>query len=158
MERLFTHTDLKRIGAGLAVAAAAGLLMGAAFRPDLDAHDAAGPQMLMGDAGPRKVVAVADPGLAAYAGHVPDYVIGSDWTRPHEEPAVEEAAAVDEHAGDVMAYENEAPPEVTRATYVDEPRPAPRYPSMSGNAEYEANVPAPPPPPADVDGEPAMGG
>jgi hypothetical protein len=157
MERIFTHADLKRIAAGVAVACTAGLLMGAALRPDLDEHDAAGPQMLMGDGGPRKVFAAYDQGMAAYSGQVPEYVVGTDWTRPRAMPEPRPVAAED--TGDVMAYAAEdAAVEVSHASYAEEPRPAPRYPSMAGNADYEANLPGPPAPPADIDSEPAITG
>lgn len=153
MERLFTRDDLKRIGAGVAVACTAGLLMGAALRPNLDEHDAAGPQMQMGGGGPRKVFAAYDQGVGVYTGQVPDYVVGTDWTRRDAPPELHQAASVEEHTGDVMAYEaQDAAVEVAHTSYVEEPRQPTRYPSMSGNTDYEANLPAPPAPPAaDID-------
>lgn len=159
MRKLFTDEDLKRIAGGVAVASVAGLLMGAALRPELDEHDAAGPQMQMGESGPRRVLAAYDQGVAAYSGHIPEYVVGTDWTRPRATTEPEPEPLPAEDTGDVMAYEaQDEAVEVSRTSYVEEYRPAPRYPSMAGNADYEANLPGPPAPPADIDSEPAISG
>lgn len=164
MRNFISDHDLKRLATGAAIASAAGVLMGATLKPNLDAHDVAGPQIQMGGGGPRKLIAEYDPGVGAYVRAIPEYVIGTDWTRPHDVPPqqaadAEYAADAGEYAGDVMAYEaQDTVPEVTRTAYVDEPRPSPRYPSVSGNVDYEANLPAPPAPPADLDGEPADAG
>ena len=152
MWSLFSNDDLRRLSAGVAIASVAGLLMGAAMRPDLDEHDAAGPQMLMGEAGARKVFTAYDPGVGAYQGQLPDYVVGTDWARQQAVPQPREVPLEDE----TVVYEDPSPVEVAHTTYVDEPRPEPRYPSMRGNGEYEANLPPPPAPPDDVDGEPVV--
>jgi len=76
-------------GAGLALMA--GLLMGAAMKPELGADDRpAGPQIVAGSAGARAAGPFEDdaPTFAAYSGKIPDYVLGSDWTRLAAAPAV----------------------------------------------------------------------
>jgi hypothetical protein len=63
----------------------AGLLMGAATKPELGADDRpAGPQIIAGVAGARAAAPFEDdaPAFAAYSGKIPDYVMGSDWARP----------------------------------------------------------------------------
>lgn len=150
MRTLFTNDDLKRMAAGVAVASISGLLMGAALQPELDERDTAGPQILMGDGGPRRAFTGADAGVGAYSGQLPEYVVGTDWTRAQAPPESEPADA--EYAGDVMAFaaEDAGVQVVHNPHYVEEPRPAPRYPSMSGNVDnVEAEPPAPPEPPAD---------
>lgn len=74
---------------GITVAAATGLLLGAAFKPDLTYGEAIlGPQIQLPSSGDR-----ADrqepPSLdRAQAGPVPDYVIGYDWVRRNEPAAI----------------------------------------------------------------------
>jgi hypothetical protein len=88
-------------GAGAGLSLAAGLLTGAAMRPEL-----------IGDEGPASAQApepaagpASDPfdneraAYARYSGKLPEYVIGTDWTRP---PKV----AVAEPAPDEPAQEN----------------------------------------------------
>lgn len=76
------NRDLQPLFAGAAAVATAGLLLGVAMRPDLDAAPREGAQVQIPAGGPREAYAADDPGLAAYHGRVPDYVIGADWTRP----------------------------------------------------------------------------
>ena len=76
-------SDLKALCAGAGVAAALGLLLGAASKPDLgDDNRPAGPQILAqapgaGPSGPFDDGAT----FAAYKGRIPDYVLGTDFKR-----------------------------------------------------------------------------
>lgn len=157
MRTLIHDRDLKTFAVGVAVAAVAGLLMGTALYPDLDAEGLKAPQLEAHGGGQRTDVAAADTGVAAYAGRVPDYVIGTDALKPPQyETLAAEAPPADTaevgHASDVMAY---AAPQIQPARWQDEPREAPRYPSERGNVVYAADVPAPPPPPVDGEEYPA---
>jgi len=151
MRTLILNRDLKTLFGGVAVAAASGLLMGAALYPNLDEDKIEGPQIVMTGGGPRTAPQSGDMGLASYSGHVPDYVVGTDSLRPpqyvalaYEERAEPEQAETGD-AGDVMAYE--APIEVQPANWREEPREEPRYPSQADNVAYEADLPGPPDPP-----------
>lgn len=151
MWTLFTTDDLKRLSGGVALACAAGLLMGAAFQPNLDERDTAGPQMLMGEGGARKMSAGADAGVAVYEGRLPEYVVGTDWARSQQPPQYEPVTS-DDH--ETVVYLDPTPVEdveVSRATWVDEPRGPVVYPSMNGSADYEANLPPAPEPPGPLD-------
>ena len=71
---------MKTAYAGAVAALAAGLLSGAAMRPDLTADDRpAGPQMFA-EASPARPTGPFDdsPSWARYGGKVPDYVFGTD--------------------------------------------------------------------------------
>lgn len=143
--------DLKTLLQGVAGVAACGLMLGAAMHPNLNVGDKpGGPQMLLGGGGPRSAAAAGDAGVSAYAGRTPEYVIGTDWTRPR--PMYVETTPVEAEQGEtvVFASEDDLPPaEVAHASWRDEPRDEPAYPSARGGAYYDANLPAPPPAPAD---------
>lgn len=166
MPMLIQNRDLKTLFSGAAVAVAAGLLFGGVFYPDLNAGAVKGPQMEMSGGGPRAVTEVSDAGVSTYNGHVPDYVIGTDALKPpvyqvlsYEERAEPEAADTGDQ-GDVMAYEAPAqtqPVQIQTAGWRDAPREATRYPSQSGNAVHEVDLPAAPPPPSAIDEEPVSG-
>lgn len=124
--------------AGAGLAAAAGLLMGAAMKPDLGLDDrAAGPQMVEPYAGMARSGPFDDGGaayLAAYKGKVPDYVLGTDWNRTMTwtEPKValpEPPKLRDDPPADMD--DGAQPVEVTRADYADDQR-AVSYPSVDG--------------------------
>lgn len=141
MRNLIRNRDLKTLFGGVSIAATAGLLMGAALYPNLDEDEVRGPQILLSGGGPRGEAPAVDAGMSVYAGRIPDYVIGTDALKPpqyqalaYEERAEREAA----DTGDVMAYE--APPEIQRAHWQDEPREPSRYPSEHGNAAPELNL------------------
>jgi hypothetical protein len=150
MRTLITNDDLKTLMQGASAVALGGLLLGGAMHPNLNFGDRPlGPQMLMGG-GPRGGSYASDPGVGVYAGATPEYVIGTDWTRPKTPQYAQYAETAD--SGDVMAYAEDdapAPAQVTRTVWRDDPREAPAYPSQRGNAYYEANLPAPPEPPDD---------
>jgi hypothetical protein len=158
MRTLILNEDLKTLVQGVAVVAVAGLLMGAVAHPNLSVgKEAEGPQMLMAGGGPRGVQLISDPGVGAYAGRVPEYVIGTDWTRPKAEPAwwaSEPERQPQEDTGPAVVFtsdDNPAQAQVTRTAWRDEPREPPSYPSARGGVAYEANLPAPPSPPGDDD-------
>jgi|GEM_PF-1454283 len=138
----FDHVRTLFAGAGLAVAA--GLLMGAAMKPDLEADDRpAGPQVIAEGrqalpSGPFDDRAA----YASYGGQMPDYVLGTDWKRLTQAPVTgglyedydRYAAAEEAPAAEVGTYT----PAVYRA---DDP-------SIDGRAAY-AEVTASP----DIDEE-----
>ncbi|MBU1376564.1 MAG: hypothetical protein KKE02_14065 [Alphaproteobacteria bacterium] len=155
MRTLILNRDLKTLFGGVAVAAAAGLLMGSAMYPDLDAGERAAPQIQMPGGGPRAMTSGSDAGVQSYGGHVPDYVIGTDALKPRQDlQAIAYADQADTgQAADVVTYE--APAQVQPARWQDEPREPTSYPSQRGNVVYTADLPAPPAPPADGDEYPA---
>ena len=126
---------VKAIYAGAGVAAAAGLLMGAAMKPDLGLDDRpAGPQTVAADAG-RSSGPFDDGGFsyAAYGGKVPDYVLGTDFKAAQSLGPTEPAAP--QPASPPEAQEDDVPPvTLTRADYGDEARPPVSYPSIDGGA------------------------
>lgn len=156
MPPLLRSPDTRRLLAGVALAAAAGLALGATLKPNLDEEPLEGPQQLISGGGPRSYVQAPDPGVAVYRGTLPDHVVGTDSLKPpadtflaldgHDDaaPGDPDAEAASEYASDVMAYEA---PAVARARWADEPRPAPHYPSREGGAWNTADLPAPPSPP-----------
>lgn len=120
------------LGAG--IAAAAGLLMGAAARPNLAADDRPeGPQIVAGWSGVRSTGPFDDGAtFAAYTGRIPDYVLGTDAKRslapppdriapePPRRPARDDDPPPDEAVSFAhVAYEEPAPVE-------------PSYPSLRG--------------------------
>jgi hypothetical protein len=97
-----------------ATAAVGGLLMGAAIRPkDSDLHEqTVGPQIVASSAWEGDVEAVAP--IYARSGPIPDYVIGTDWTRPKNyEPQI------------AALYELPDEPEAEPAAYDPQPYVAP---------------------------------
>lgn len=93
---------MRELLAGMAVATAAGLLMGAAMRPDLYEGELLAPQLFSVAPADHSIPDAAPP--AAYVGPVPDYVYGTDWKRRTEE-AVEPLPV---ELADVVV--NDAPP------------------------------------------------
>jgi hypothetical protein len=127
------------VGAG--IAAAAGLLMGAAAKPDLAAGDRPeGPQILAGWSGVRSTGPFDDGAtLASYNGQIPDYVLGTDWKRslepPRPAPEPRERLA-----------RNDLPPPDEDVGFTggadEEPiRIEPRYPSTDGGLDLAAPEP-----------------
>lgn len=161
MPVLIRNCDLRTLYKGAAVSVAAGLLMGAAMQPNLDEGRVEGPQILLAGGGLRATPAAYDPGAAAYGPNLPEYVVGTDYTRP----AVEEVAlAYDDRAQPVEEDADAAPVVVYRGvdrveevavTDWDAPRPAPLYPSQQGNTYYGSDLPDPPEPPAEDAPDPA---
>jgi hypothetical protein len=127
---------VKALLAGAPIALVAGMLMGAAAKPDLGWENRPeGPQMMASVQTPRDAGPFADDGLAFahYAGKIPDYVLGTDTTKATSifpsaalPPPIREAK-LDTPSDDDAA--TEAP--VTQVA--DEtPTPQPSYPSLDG--------------------------
>lgn len=152
--------DLRHVFFGMAFATVVGLALGGAFKPMLrEFTNIEGPQILAGVSGVR-----SPPGLrqnaswTSYAGKIPDYVIGTDWTQPdypvemvaREEPEPQPAKVVHEDTPIRLA--------VAPVKYEEDPAPPPSYPSMGGDIlagmktsyppELPDDAPANPPPPA----------
>lgn len=156
MRTLIHNHDLRTLFGGASVVAAAGLLMGAAMYPDLNAGEIGGPQILAPGGGQRGEVVVSDTGVGVYRGRIPDYVIGTDALKPPAElqvPAYQ--APAEPEAADVMAYE--ASSEIRPTRWQDEPREATHYPSEHGNVAHMSDLPPPPEPPAMDDEGPLAG-
>lgn len=122
---------MKILLAGAGVALVAGLLMGAAAKPDLNGDDRpAGPQMLAGSGGARASGPFGDGATFANdGGQVPDYVLGTDWKKALAPPAIAEPAPTAK-----LARNDDPLPDLppTRSAYDEPPRWAPSYPSVQG--------------------------
>jgi hypothetical protein len=76
------------VGAGLALVA--GLGLGAVMRPDLSGEDRlAGPQIVAETPEPAPAPIDDSLRLTRYSGKIPDYVLGTDWSRPRAPPPPE---------------------------------------------------------------------
>lgn len=147
MRQILSNQDLKTLMQGVAGVAASGLLMGAAMQPNLDGHPVQGPQILAPGGGERGDGPAGDLRVGQYSGQPPEYVIGTDWTRPRPVQYADAAPARDDTEVVILAADGDPPNAAgmaTKAAWRDEPREPTRYPSQSGNAYYEANLPAPP--------------
>jgi hypothetical protein len=143
--RFFGEIDPKPFY-GVAVVALAGVLAGAAMKPVLNIGDGPkGPQILGPESAPRMDRADGQgSGFAAYRWGIPEYVLGTDWTRPQEVAQTEDAWVEPEAA----AYEAPAvePVRYIAAHYVEPPREPVVYPSMGGGiADDEQRVETSPP-------------
>jgi hypothetical protein len=129
---------VKTVLAGAGIAAAAGLLMGGAARPQLSIDDRPeGPQILAGWTGARSTGPFDDGGtFAAYNGKIPDYVLGTDWKRSLSPPPIPPEPL------ERPARNDEPPPaedfDDTHAAYDAPPAAAPVYPSLQGGADLAA--------------------
>ena len=133
---------MKALFSGIAMAASAGLLMGAAMKPNLRGDDRPeGPQMFLGWSAARSTGPFDDGGAyAAYQGQTPDYVVGTDWTK---RPVV--ATDVDYEPAPSVDYYAQAAAERThyaQPTYVEPPREPVAFPSMAGGKAYGEKAPA----------------
>lgn len=151
MRALIHSRDLRTLFNGGAAVAAAGLMLGLAMQPNLDARAVEGPQILAAGGGPRGAEVSTDPGLPAYQGRVPDYVIGTDWTHPPPAEHPVEAPAAQSYTDDAAAREAEPPAPVRRAAWREVPREPAVYPSVMGDTAYDGELPAPPAAPEDND-------
>jgi hypothetical protein len=142
---------VKSLFSGIGLAALAGMLMGAAMKPQLDLDDRpAGPQVFAGWSATRSTGPFDDgPTFAAYGGEIPDYVLGTDMrravARDQAEPPPEEEAPMVVAAAAVIEVEpvrSENPMEASPA-----PEPV-TYPSLAGGVAYPSSVGAPTPPAA----------
>lgn len=140
---------MKALFQGAPYVVAAGLLLGAALQPQLAVSDQpGGPQMLMGVSAPRASDDMS--WTASYSGPVPDYVLGTDWTRP---PAYSEAAYTSAPEPDLyLPVDDYAPPpepvfraaEPVTVAAIAAP---PRYPSEGGEVVVSHAPVAPEPEP-----------
>lgn len=149
MRTLIQNADLKRIFTGSALAVVAGLAMGAAAQPPLQDRILA-PQQQMAGGGARNYAAAGEAGVGGYSGAIPEYVIGTDYTRPP--PMLEqEALAYDSPARAMTDYAETAEATApTQADWVVEGREETVYPSERGNAWNPSDLPEAPEPPVDA--------
>lgn len=139
MGKLIDDIDLKKLFAGAAGVAVAGLLAGAAMQPNLLAPgELAGQQIQAGVSGVRTPY---DGTVAhsSYSNGIPDYVIGTDWLQPpqYAYEALPEPAYADEYSQfDEPAYEPPAYEPVAVAAWEEPPREPTRYPSTDGGTAY----------------------
>lgn len=139
---------------GMAAAAVIGLGLGGAMKPVLfTGGGPEGPQSLGPQSGARNYDE-ADGGLsfAAYRYGVPEYVIGTDWTRPRDAspPSTDwERAPPLEYPESAPSVDASAQPAAYHAPAPEpESAPEPNYPSMGGEVVARLDVPPPPAPPA----------
>jgi hypothetical protein len=133
---------VKALGIGAGMALVAGLLMGAVAKPDLGWDDRpAGPQILAGWGGGRSTGPFDDgASFASYKGQIPDYVLGTDWKRALNPPAM--TAEPSPEARETRMAAAEEPPDLplTHAAYDEPPRAPPTYPSLQGGQTYGADL------------------
>lgn len=128
------------------MAAAAGLLLGAAARPNLAADERPeGPQIIAGGADVRSTGPFDDGATYAnYKGKLPDYVLGTDWKKavapapPPREPREQRLAQNDDALPEVVEYTH---PDYSHPAYDEPPRPAPAYPSLQGGVQAPMSDP-----------------
>ena len=147
MRTLIHNDDLKRLFTGASVAVVAGLLIGGAVQPPLQDGILA-PQQQVAGGGARNYAIGYEHGVGAYPGPVPEYVIGTNYTRP--QPLEDQVLAYDDRA-DAVALDATDYAQTAEATapvrWEDEPRDEPLYPSARGNAWNPSDLPPPPEPP-----------
>lgn len=156
---------IRTLMCGAGAAAVAGLLLGGAMQPDLrGAAGPEGPQMTHRPMADRAGFQLFDSFRnAGLRGDPPDYVIGTDWTRP----AAYDAGAFEDFGGayappevDYAVIEFTVPPPERDPVVWTEPAPPEptAYPSVGGDilaalrppprVEIPSMAPAPPPTPA----------
>lgn len=147
MRTLIHNGDLKRLFTGASLAVVAGLAFGAAVQPALQDRILA-PQQQMAGGGTRNYAAPSEAGIGLYPGQVPEYVIGTNYTRPP--PMLEyEVLAYDDRAQAAADHADTA--EATAPVpWEVEPHEAPLYPSERGNAWNPSDLPEAPEPPVDT--------
>ena len=148
MRTLIHNDDLKRLFTGAALAVVAGLTIGAAIQPPLQDGILA-PQQKMAGGGPRNYAIGYEHGVGAYPGPVPEYVIGTNYTRP--QPLEEQVLAYDDRVdtGTAEAADYAQTAEASAPVRWEvEARDEPLYPSVRGNAWNPSDLPEAPEPPA----------
>lgn len=128
---------MKSLFSGIGLAALAGMLMGAAMKPQLDLDDRpAGPQVFAGWSATRSTGPFDDgPTFAAYGGEIPDYVLGTDMQQAvawdHAAPPPEDEAVMVMAAAAVI----ETAPARLENPMAPSPAPEPvTYPSLAGGS------------------------
>jgi hypothetical protein len=148
MRTLIHNDDLKRLFSGAAMAVVAGLMVGAAIQPPLQDGILA-PQQQVAGGGARNYAIGYEHGVGAYPGPVPDYVIGTDYTRP--QPLEDQVLAYDDRAdtgtAEAADYAQTAEATTPASWIVEGARDEPQYPSVRGNAWNPSDLPAAPEPP-----------
>ncbi|MBW8812363.1 MAG: hypothetical protein JF588_02965 [Caulobacterales bacterium] len=131
------------LAAGAAVAVVAGVLMGAAMKPDFGQERVLGPQYFSADGGLHQASYTSDPGVSVYRGRIPDYVIGTDWTRPRRETAYAPSSTEPREEPVAFTAEDEPPPSpmvMTYRTWREPPQEASSYPSVDGDVRYRSEA------------------
>ena len=139
---------MKALFLGLSVATVMGLSAGGAMKPVL-ADFQGGPQSLLPVSGHRaERIFNETASWTSYGGHIPDYVIGTDWIAPDMSMAT---AALDPEP-DPPVPEAKAPaPAAPHVARVEEPPPEPtHYPSTGGDILAGMDSYAPPTPPENL--------
>lgn len=139
---------MKSFLAGAGIAAVAGMLMGAAAKPDLGWDDRpAGPQIMAGWGGGRSTGPFDDgaASFASYKGQLPDYVLGTDWKTSLAPPAMTaepNRSAAEERRAEARYARNDELPDlpVTQAAYQEPPHAPISYPSMDGGAPHGSDL------------------
>jgi hypothetical protein len=152
MGTLIRSSDLRRVYIGAGLAVIAGLTLGGAVQPPL-ADGIVAPQQAMAGGGMRNYAAATTRDVGAYPGQVPDYVIGTNYTRPL--PVAEQVLAYEERAEptayDIAEHARTAEAVTTiQRRWADEPREETVYPSQQGGAFNPSDLPPPPEPPVDL--------
>lgn len=144
---------------GVGIAAAMGVLLGGAMRPQLGVGDRPeGPQMFAGWSGTRSTGPFDDGMTLAYSsGPLPDYVTGTDWKQttswPQQPQVTRHDPDADYGSAAPTGSEPSAPIQYAGSHWQEAPAEAPLYPSVSGGVRYDhprtetEATPAPPPPP-----------
>jgi len=140
---------MKALFLGLSVATVMGLSAGGAMKP-VTTDFQGGPQSLA-PAGGHRAQRVFDAATSwtSYGGHIPDYVIGTDWIAPDMSMA---AAALDPEP-DPPAPDAASPPAVVIqavAQAEEPPRAPPHHPSIDGDILAGMDSYAPPTPPENL--------
>ena len=152
MGKLIRNVDLQRIFAGAGLAAMAGLAMGASIQPSLTDGILA-PQQEWAGGGVRNYASASVRDVGAYPGQVPDYVIGTNYTRPQAPAAEDQVLAYEERAQpaayDVADYGETAEAHAPQI-WDEEPYEEAYYPSVRGGAYNPSDLPEAPEPPVDV--------
>jgi hypothetical protein len=130
-------------GAGLALVA--GLLAGAVMKPDLAGGDRpAGPPADPSWSDDHANAASDTAALARYAGKVPDYVIGTDWTNPGQATPALTRVRLPPDPPSRSYYDPPAMPDL-QAPAVSAAEPAEAAYAQEAAADAAAVAPAPPP-------------
>jgi hypothetical protein len=135
----FEDRETRMLAAGAAAAVVAGVLMGAVMKPDFGQERVLGPQFFAADGGVHQASYRPDPGVSVYGGRIPDYVIGTDWTRPRPQTASASPPAPREEPVEFTSEDQPPSPMVmTYRTWREAPRDASSYPSMDGDVRYRS--------------------
>jgi hypothetical protein len=153
MHSLILNGDLKRLFEGAACVTAAGLMLGLMARPELR-PDMGAPRLELGAAGARADHATDETASwTSYGGAIPDYVIGTDWSRPQPAYLQEEPFVTGD--GPEAPVDEAQVGEPRQVSWQEPPREPAAYPSLSGGAPYDADLPPPPEPPDEEEEGPA---